>query len=345
MDYEYQKEVFKNRLIKKYKLLKKWARKNNVTCYRLYDKDVPQVPFAIDLYEIFENEYLKCGENFCVDDATKYVLLFEYEKQNERMRDNEKESFIFSLKEIIAQVVELPLSNIIVKKREHAKGGSQYAKSEKKKHNVCGTMNENDLHFFVDLTSYIDSGIFLDMRNLRNHIKENANDKNVLNLFCYTSSFSVYALAGNAKSVTSVDLSNTYLAWSEKNVNLNSLMSKKCNFVKSDVKDFLLQENKSQKKYDIIILDPPTFSNSKMSENLLDINRDWSTLVDLCLSLLSQNGVLYFSTNSRRLKFDENKINHKKLKITDITEKTMPKDFEKTKSHRAWELRMQEGVI
>ncbi|QTQ12914.1 class I SAM-dependent methyltransferase [Treponema parvum] len=183
-----------------------------------------------------------------------------------------------------------------------------------KRASAAGIVQEHGLLFTVDLLKHLDSGLFLDHRPLRRIIRETSKEKSVLNLFCYTGSFSVYAAAGEARMVESVDLSNAYLSLAKKNMKLNGFRSDdKYVFTRSDVIKFLeqkaaLMHSPGSQGFDIIILDPPTFSNSKSSQSVLDINRDWPYMVNMCVSLLNRGGVLYFSTNSRRLVFDISKI-------------------------------------
>ena len=192
-------------------------------------------------------------------------------------------------------------------------------------------MFENSAIFYVDLSTYLDTGLFLDMRAARAMVKANAKGKRVLNLFCYTSSFSVAAALGGAASVQSVDLSNTYLDWSRKNFSLNGLDAASFEWTKADVAAFL---ETCKNKYDLIVLDPPTFSASKSAKNSLDINRDWAKLCAACLRLLDKDGDLYFSTNSRQFKFDQNLL--PEARSQEITEQTIDLDFKTKKSHRMW---------
>ena len=181
---------------------------------------------------------------------------------------------------------------------------------------------------------------------LREQIRELSKNKRVLNLFCYTASFSVFAAEGNAQYIESVDLSNTYLNWAKENLLLNGFSDeKKYAFKKEDAIKFLQkkQNSKYEDLFDIIILDPPTFSNSKSTENILDINRDWINLVNNSLNLLKKDGILFFSTNSTRLSFKEQNIlkttkNGFEVNAEDITPLTIPKDFEGTKCHKCWKL-------
>ena len=191
-------------------------------------------------------------------------------------------------------------------------------------------VTENGLRFIVNLSDYLDTGLFLDHRITRQLVREQSEGKRVLNLFAYTGSFSVYAAAGKASEVITVDLSRTYLAWAEKNFKLNEFESKfpgidqKAEFIHADVKEYLKIIRPAY--FDIIIMDPPTFSNSKRMEGILDIQRDHTDLINLCLAGLKEGGTLYFSTNARKFILDSGHINTSKVK--DITRATTPFDFE-----------------
>ena len=203
----------------------------------------------------------------------------------------------------------------------------------------------------MNLSDYIDTGLFFDHRPLRLTVQSEAAGKRVLNLYCYTGAFSVYAAAGEAAHIDSVDLSGKYLGWAEENMRLNGFTDKsKYRFIEGDVTTFLEKAAPAVEKhdrhtngknapagYDIIILDPPTFSNSKKTDTMLDINRDWPSLIASCTSLLSENGVLYFSTNSRKLSFDEKKI-PEDFAAKDITSSTIPEDFRNERIHRVWKI-------
>ena len=175
-------------------------------------------------------------------------------------------------------------------------------------------------------------------------VRQQAQGKRVLNLFSYTSSFSVYAAEGKASFIESVDLSNTYTEWSKNNMALNGFEGDRYSFISADVIQYLYDREKEAdhnsefKKFDLIVLDPPTFSNSKKTDTMLDINRDWCELVRLCSRILTEDGILYFSTNSRKLVFDENKIPANAV-CREITQKTIPEDYRNTKIHRVWEIK------
>lgn len=356
---EYQAELFSNRLKKKYKELRKWARKNKISCYRLYDKDIPEIPVSLDVYEFLpENIHnakqcveftKKQNERIAANDATveseiaerRFAVLYLYERPYKKAED-EEELWLSKMAQTAADVFGISADHIVKKERKPQKGLNQYEKKYTK-NIIKGSVQEQDQIFKIDLTTYLDTGLFFDHRPLRAKIRENADKKRVLNLFCYTGSFSVYAAEGGASYVESVDLSNTYLSWAKDNLRLNGFSdAEKYVFTKADVIEWL--EKKSahipdDKKFDLIILDPPTFSNSKSTENILDINRDWPVLVENCVKMLNPNGTLYFSTNSTKLSFDKSKL-PKNTECTDETQNSIPKDFEGTKCHRLWKIRL-----
>lgn len=356
---EYQAELFSNRLKKKYKELRKWARKNKISCYRLYDKDIPEIPVSLDVYEFLpENIHnakqcveftKKQNERIASNDATveseiaerRFAVLYLYERPYKKAED-EEELWLSEMAAAAADVLGISADHIVKKERKPQKGANQYEKKYAK-NIIKGNVQEQDQIFRIDLSTYLDTGLFFDHRPLRAKIRENACKKRVLNLFCYTGSFSVYAAAGGASYVESVDLSNTYLSWAKDNLRLNGFSdAEKYVFTKADVIEWL--EKKSahipeDKKFDIIILDPPTFSNSKSTENILDINHDWPALVENCVKMLNSNGTLYFSTNSTKLSFDGSKL-PKNTECTDETRNSIPKDFEGTKCHRLWKIRL-----
>ena len=360
----YQSQLFSNRLAKKFRALRKWARKNRVSCYRLYDRDIPEIPLAADVYEFLPDDisdkieaakFLREEERrISENDPTvaaeisrrRYLHLFMYERPFETSEDEEK-AWLDAMVQVAAEVLSIEENHVIVKTRKRQKGESQYEKLESER-KLEALAQECGQIFRVNLSDYLDTGLFFDHRPLRSIVRETCAGKSVLNLFCYTGSFSVYAAEGKARRVESVDLSNTYLRWAEDNLRLNGFSdSKKLVFTRGDVTAFL-QKKCAEKptdanRYDIIILDPPTFSNSKSTQNTLDINRDWPRLVSDCLNLLAPGGILYFSTNSRRLKFDTSLIPEKtksggNVTVTDMTQASLPEDYKGTKNRRCWKL-------
>ena len=334
---EYQAQLLRNRLTKRFQHLKKWARRSDVGCYRLYDKDIPEIPLAIDIF--FMQEAPSASE------AETYLRVYLYQRPYEKDEKEETE-WLEAMIQAAAQVVGVSQDKVVAKTRMRQRGSDQYEKQETQD-SITGIVQEQGHKFFVNLSNYLDTGLFMDHRPLRKIVEQEAHGKAVLNLFCYTASFSVYAAAGGASRVDSVDLSNTYLAWGEKNFSLNGLTdAEKYRFTRSDVAQFLKESHDS---WDIIVLDPPTFSNSKKTKDTLDINRDWPKLVNAALQHLNPGGTLYFSTNSRQLHFDEallqppTKANDGAgLKVKDITTVTIPEDFRNQKIHRCWKISLPE---
>ena len=368
---EYQAELFTNRLRKRYKELRKWARKNRISCYRLYDRDIPEVPVSLDLYEFLPDEIDSPVEaaRFMSDQNSRlsandptvetgikertYAVLYLYERPYEK-DEAEEEAWLDLMAKSATEVLGIPEEHIVKKSRGHKshKDNNQYQArhAELVSASLTGLVQEQGQLFRVDLTTYLDTGLFFDHRSLRATVRDTCSKKRVLNLFSYTSSFSVYAAQGNASFVESVDLSNTYLDWSKDNMKLNGFSDKnRYIYTKADCMRFLQEKAvaakagnlKEDELYDLIILDPPTFSNSKSTSDVLDINRDWPQLVKDCLNILSPHGILYFSTNSERIKFDVQKIPPrtaagKEFTCTEITDTTIPYDFASKKPHRVW---------
>ena len=370
---ENQKTLFSNRLKRKIKELKKWARKNKISCYRIYDRDIPEIPVSLDLYEFLPDHIQNkieaakytsfVAERISQNDPTvqgelvlnTYAVIYLYERPYEK--DEKEEEFWFDqMAKTAAEVLNSPFSHIVKKERKRQRGTNQYEKDEEKEsiYSIKGLTQECGELFNIDLTSYLDTGLFFDHRPLRSIVRETASKKSVLNLFCYTGSFSVYAAEGGAKKVESVDLSNTYLTIAKNNMDLNGFSDKNAYiYTRQDVIEFLKEkavkakagELKEDEYYDMIILDPPTFSNSKNTYNVLDINKDWPKLCKDCLNILAPGGILYFSTNSTKLSFDKSllpqaTVKNKVIMITDMTESSIPKDFEGTKCHKLWELKI-----
>ena len=365
--------MFSNRLKRKIKELKKWVRKNKISCYRIYDRDIPEIPVSLDLYEFLPDHIQNkieaakytsfVAERISQNDPTvqgelvlnTYAVIYLYERPYEK--DEKEEEFWFDqMAKTAAEVLNIPFSHIVKKERKRQRGTNQYEKDEEKEsiYSIKGLTQECGELFNIDLTSYLDTGLFFDHRPLRSIVRETASKKSVLNLFCYTGSFSVYAAEGGAKKVESVDLSNTYLTIAKNNMDLNGFSDKNAYiYTRQDVIEFLKEkavkakagELKEDEYYDMIILDPPTFSNSKNTYNVLDINKDWPKLCKDCLNILAPGGILYFSTNSTKLSFDKSllpqaTVKNKVIMITDMTESSIPKDFEGTKCHKLWELKI-----
>lgn len=296
--------MFRNRLVKVSRHLSKQARRLNLDCYRLYDHDLPEFPFCIEFY----NDKL-------------YVA--EY-KRRHGMSEEEHDQWMEKSLETISEVLAVNKDNIFLKLRQRKPGRlGQYQRINEEQHEFVVT--ENGLKFIINLSDYLDTGLFLDHRTTRQMVKEKSAGKKVLNLFAYTGSFSVYAAAGGAEKVVTADLSKTYLHWAEKNMGLNGYTDpEKYSFVQTDVMQYLKQLPADY--YDLIVMDPPTFSNSKRMDDFLDIQRDHVGMINDCMAALKPGGILYFSTNFRKFVLEEKSIQASSIK--DITKATTPFDFE-----------------
>jgi 23S rRNA G2069 N7-methylase RlmK/C1962 C5-methylase RlmI len=313
-----QKEMLFNRLKKRAKHLKKWARRVHADAWRLYDKDIPEIPLLIDVY---------------ADSVAGALYQRPYDKD-----PAEEEKWLSVMKEAISEALEIPENRIFIKFREHQKGQDQYERVETR--GFTRNVNEGGLVFKVNLSDYLDTGLFLDHRISRTIVRSQVKDKRVLNLFCYTGTFSVYAASGGAAAVDSVDMSNTYLDWAAENFALNGFKAfhvspeqlpeadtTKTPFklIRADVLRFIEEAKKQRLRWDYIILDPPTFSNSKKMSGTLDICRDYHELISSCLKLLSPGGTLLFSSNARGLKLDQDLFLDASIK--DIQAETIDEDF------------------
>ena len=294
--------MFRNRLAKVYRHMSRQAKRMGVTCYRIYDHDLPEAPFLIELYE-------------------DKLYVAEY-KRRHSLTEAEHDQWLEQCGTVMAEVTGVNPEDIFLKLRQRKEGRlGQYQKIGEQKSEFI--VHENGLHFIVNLSDYLDTGLFLDHRLTRQLVREQAAGKKVLNLFCYTGSFSVYAVAGGAEEVVSVDLSKTYLQWAGRNMQLNFPDYQNHHIVHADVKQYL--EDMPDARFDLIVMDPPTFSNSKRMEDILDIQRDHVALINECMRLLQKGGVLYFSTNYRKFQLDTGSIQAAAIK--DITKATTPFDF------------------
>lgn len=296
--------MFRNRLTKVYRHIGKQARRLGVGCYRLYDHDLPEFPFCIEFYQ-------------------DKLYVAEY-KRRHGMTDEEHDGWVEKSLEVIGEVLSVSKENIFLKLRQRKPGRlGQYQKYDEIQHEF--EAEENGMKFIVNLSDYLDTGLFLDHRITRQMVREQSHGKKVLNLFAYTGSFSVYAAAGGADEVITVDLSKTYLKWAERNMELNGFKNEsKYKYIHADVKQYL--KGLPAAYFDIIVMDPPTFSNSKRMDDILDIQRDHAELINDCMKCLKKDGILYFSTNFRKFVLDKDRINASA--IQDITKATTAFDFE-----------------
>lgn len=296
-------DMFRNRLDKVFKHRSKLARRQNIECYRLYDRDLPEFPLIIDVYGAAVN-------------------VSEYNSKHSLSNDAYAEWLEGSL-DVVAEVLQFDPEQVFCKQRyRKTDRQAQYQKAAALGQEFI--VKEGGLSFIVNLSDYLDTGLFMDHRITRGMVRDLSAGKKVLNLFCYTGSFSVYAAAGGASETVSIDLSNTYTEWTRRNLELNGFKSDDHKIMKGDVLQLLPQQPNDF--FDIIVLDPPSFSNSKMMKEFLDIQRDHVDLVNTCLMKLKKGGVLIFSNNLRTFKLENELINAST--IVDITRQTTPFDFE-----------------
>jgi 23S rRNA (cytosine1962-C5)-methyltransferase len=297
-------QMFRNRLTKMYRHIARTARRQAVTCYRIYDHDLPEFPFCIERYE-------------------DKLYLAEYQRRH-GMTEEEHREWLESCIPTISEILETPDEQIYFRERRRKAGRQdQYEKLASEQEFFI--VKEAGLSFRVNLTDYLDTGLFLDHRITRGMVRQEAAGKKMLNLFCYTGSFSVYAAAGGATTIDSVDLSKTYLGWAEANMALNGPVDPRTHrFIHADVKQWL--DEGPPGGYDLVVMDPPTFSNSKRMKDFLDIQRDHAELINKTLRAMNEGGILYFSTNYRKFQLETEKLTAASVK--DITGATTPFDFQ-----------------
>ena len=312
---QYQAEQFGKCLANRAHHLRKLP-KRGITCYRLYDRDFPEVPLAIDFYE---------GE---------YLHIAEYERPDGRNVGQHK-LWLDKMVETAVEVMGVEPRNAFLKRRQRMRGEAQYEKFAQKERVI--DVHEGGLTFLCNMTDYLDTGLFLDHRITRDMVRKEAAGKRFLNLFCYTGAFSCYAAAGKAASVVSVDLSPNYLEWAEANMELNGFFAPEypADYVKADVMKFLSRVDDNS--FDLCVCDPPTFSNSKSTEQDWDVQKCHVALLRLLAQKMSPGGVVYFSNNFRRFKLDEEALSDL-YSIRDYTARTLPEDFRNKHIHQCWRM-------
>lgn len=311
-------KMFANRLLKNFKHFGKWARREGIACYRLYDADMPEYAVAVDLYEgnqrwVHVQEY----------QAPKNI---EPAKAATRLRD---------ALSAIPRVLKISPEQLFLKVRRIQKGRAQYEKLDST--GRFYEVGEGGLHFLVNFSDYLDTGIFLDHRVTRAKLRDVARGKHFLNLFAYTGTATVYAAAGGAASTTSVDMSRTYLDWARKNLALNGYSDSRHRCIQADCLEWLKQAARDKKRYGLIFLDPPSFSNSARMATVFDVQRDHPALILAAIKLLSPDGTIIFSNNRRNFKMDHAALTG--LFIEDITSSTIPEDFARNpRIHNCWRI-------
>lgn len=308
---------FTNRLRKNFRHFKKMAAREGLTAFRVYDRDIPEYPFVVDWYD---------GR----------VHLGEFPRRGDRREGTlDREGAIASVSEVLGVARE----HIHVK--THAPktwGKEQYERVGQGSETFV--VEEQGLKFWVNLGDYLDTGLFLDHRQTRARVREEARGKRFLNLFAYTGSFTVYAAAGGARSTTTVDLSNTYLEWAERNLALNGLLGPAHALVRANVVEWLHEEAQSNRRYDLVVLDPPSFSTSKRMSGTFDVQRDHPKLLADAVAVLAPGGVLYFSTNFKG--FALQPLKAKGVSLEEITPRSLPDDIQQKDIHRCWRIRLLE---
>jgi 23S rRNA (guanine2445-N2)-methyltransferase / 23S rRNA (guanine2069-N7)-methyltransferase len=318
--------MFGNRLAKNLKRLRTWAQREGISCYRIYDADMPEYAFAIDLYQVIEPQ-----ESWLY--VQEYAAPAEIEREAVRRRRGE---VLASLPEVTA----VPAERIRVRMRRRTRRGEQYQKLDARAH--FHTVLEGGLRLRVNFEDYLDTGLFLDHRITRARLRDAAHGKRLLNLFAYTGTATVYAAAGAARSTTSVDLSATYLAWAQENLAANGIGGAAHRFVQADCRAWLAEAARDAARFDLIFLDPPTFSNSKRMEGVLDIARDHPELIDASTRLLAPGGLIVFSSNAQRFRLDPALT--QRYDVRDISAATLPLDFARNpRIHRCYEVRLPAG--
>jgi 23S rRNA (guanine2445-N2)-methyltransferase / 23S rRNA (guanine2069-N7)-methyltransferase len=307
-----QAEIFRARLTKRARHLRRWP-KQGITCYRLYEQDIPEVPLVVDRYEdcLHIAEFARPTEHTPAEHADWLDLMLR----------------------TAAEVAEAPAENVFLKRRERQRGAAQYERLDARERII--TAHEGGLRFEVNLSNYLDTGLFLDHRITRGMVREAAAGKRFLNLFAYTGSFSVYAASGGAAETVTLDLSNTYLDWARRNMALNGFAGPNHEFVRDDTMHFL-ESRRSRAAFDLAVVDAPTFSNSKSLEDYWDIQRNHLALLNHLAELMTPGGTIFFSTNFRRFKLAEAELTG--LAIREISRQTVPADFRNRRIHRCWRM-------
>jgi 23S rRNA (guanine2445-N2)-methyltransferase / 23S rRNA (guanine2069-N7)-methyltransferase len=305
-------EDLANRLQKNLRKLKGFIKSGVTDAYRVYDADIPEYAIAVDRY-------------------ADWLHVQEYappKSIDEKAAQQRLEQALMTLPEILG----VPANHIVLKQRKQQKGSEQYERHAKTTQSLV--VHEHGVKFKINLSDYLDTGLFLDHRPMRYWMQQHANDKTVLNLFCYTGAVSVHAAVGGAKRVDSVDMSATYLAWAEDNFALNGFKPEpyKYRFMQANAVEWL---QRCKAEYDLIFFDPPTFSNSKRMQDVFDVQRDHVELINHCMRILSANGMLIFSNNFRKFKLDPSI--ETAYRVQDYRLPSIPEDFQRDpKIHGCW---------
>ena len=300
-------DMLVNRVRKNRRKLKAWIKRDSVRCYRLYDRDIPEIPMAVDWYDGALHASVYQRKRPFGEDQAEHVLIG------------------------LGAALGVAEQDCYLKTRKRQKGDTQYQALDAGA--AVRVVEESGLRFEINLSDYLDTGLFLDHRPARNWVGTQSAGKRVLNLFCYTGAFSVHAAAGGALETVSVDLSKTYLEWTRRNLELNDFRAGlRHQILRADCLEYMGEAPSDY--FDLIVLDPPTFSNSKAMEKTLDIQRDHVAMIRSLKSCLRPGGVIYFSTNNRRFELDPGLADG--WTISDRTEASIPPDFRDRRVHKLW---------
>lgn len=313
-----QTDEFTARLRKRAKHLRRWPTKQDITCFRLYERDVPEVPLVVDRYE----DHLHIGE---------------FERPHDRS-DEEHVVWLEHMVSAAAKTLDVPRSKTFFKQRRRQRGKAQHEIVEQRHYEI--EAHEGGLKFTVNLSDYIDTGLFLDHRVTRSMVRDEVLGKRFLNLFAYTGSFSVYAADGGAASTMTVDWSNTYLNWARQNMRMNKFEGEQHQYAAEDAMDFV-KNLSATTVFDVAVIDPPTFSNSKRTHRDWVVQDNYVELLTATLKHIARDGVVYFSTNFRQFQMDAAALPG--TKVREISRQTVPEDFRNQRIHRCWRITKVEG--
>lgn len=303
-----------NRIRKNRRRLRNWLRSEGVSCYRLYDRDIPEIPLAVDDYE-------------------GHLHIAEYARPHGRDEAGHT-VWLTGLCEVLGSELGVAADRIHLKRRERQRGRQQYERVGQEKRSLI--VNEGGHRFAINLTDYLDTGLFLDHRTTRRLVAEEAAGRHMLNLFAYTGAFTIYAGAAGARSTTTIDMSASYLSRAAENLKLNGLDGREHRLERADVRRWLAEAAGSGARYDLVVLDPPTFSNSARTDRDFDLQRDQVALLQAVRRLLATGGIVWFSTNFRGFKLDEGSVEG--FEAVEMSERTVPADFRNRRVHRSWRL-------
>jgi 23S rRNA (cytosine1962-C5)-methyltransferase len=300
---------FTNRLQKNFRHFRKWAQRQRISAFRVYDRDLPEYPFVVEWYE---------GR----------VHLVEFPRRRPR---GDEQALRDEVLRGVVEVLDVPPTHVFTKTHlPKPWGQAQYGREGES--GDFFEVHEHGLKLLVNLCDFLDTGLFLDHRDTRGRVRAEASGSRFLNLFCYTGAFSVHAAAGGARSTTSVDLSNTYLDWARRNLSLNGYGSQAHRLVRADVTTWV-REAALGERFDLIVLDPPSFSTSKKMLGSFNVQRDHVKLLSSVLALLAPKGTLYFSTNYRGFQLDQAALG---ARFDELTPRSLPPDIHQRDIHRCW---------